>query len=348
MNYYRKNPGLIRKAGLLLIPVIILIAFYSCGSAEGDFNKLLGKYTAGDTSVSENMHEKLLEAFSAAVFDSDDIFFTKNLLLRSGGDEPEIIYPKRMTLDADDSIDDNLTFAAMNGSFILLGNNKGFCLFNHDGEPVSIFKAEAKSTLDAMSLKNHSVIYLSKGRLYEYSIDQKTSRLFDSGEFFAPYKKYFRAYIYSSVKYGALITGIAGSYYISVYDIENGGIKAKNIEASAFDVAIRGNTLYYVRGGAGNWAVMKYDIVNKNKSQVRQVSKLDGVHVTGTGFICMADGKGKIEGYSGEKGTIPAEWTIRGTCDDMVLVEYEGKIYFMEFAVLLEKLRMISSAAKKG
>jgi len=294
------------------------------------------------------MYEKLLEAFSAHEYDSDEIFFTKNILIRRGGDEPEIIYPSKRTLDADESIEDNITFGSMNSKYILLGNNKGFCLFNDDGNPITIFKAEAKSTLDAMSLSNENVIYLSKGKLYEYSIVQKTSRLFDKDDFYAPYKKYFRAFIYSSGKYGALVAGIAGSYYISVYDIETGVIRIRNIESAAFDVAIKGNNLYYLRGGTGNWSVVKYDIASKNKSQVRQLSRIENIFITGTGFITTAEGKGRIEGYSGEKGSVPGEWTIRGSCDDMLLIEYEGRTYLIEFGILLEKLRMIGSVAKKG
>ncbi len=321
--------------------------FTSCGSSEGDFNKLVEKLAAGGGTDLETIHEKLLGAFSISEHGSSEIFFTKNLVLLSGGEEPEVIYPQKATLDADESIDDNTSYGCMNSSNILLGNNKGFCVFNIDGDPVAIFKAEAKETIDAVGLRGGSVIYLLKGKLYEFSISNKSSKVYDKGDFFGPYKKLSRGFVYSTEKYGAVITGIAGSYYISVYDMEKPGIVVKNVEASAFDCAVKGNNLYFLKGGAGNWTVMKYDLVNKSRKEIRKVSKLENVFITGSGFIVYSEGKGRIENYSGEKDTIPREWTIKGSCYDLVLVEYNGKTWLIDFNTLLQKLRQVSGAVKK-
>ncbi|HPS56607.1 MAG TPA: hypothetical protein PK514_00750 [Spirochaetota bacterium] len=329
-----------------LIIIAALFLFSSCGSAEKNYQRLLEKYAGGETSDTEELYESLLDAYSISSHSSDKIFFTKNLVLLSGGDEPEVIYPSSITLSADESIDENITFAGINSDYVILGNNKGFCVFNDDGDPVAIYKSGPKETIDAMAMRNENVIFLSKGKLFEFNISSRQTREFVSGDFSSASKKFFRAFIQSSPKYSALITGIAGSYYISVYDTQNGGLRLKNVDSSAFDFSISGNNLYYLRGGAGNWTVAKYDISSKNRTQIRQVAYLENFVISESGFIIVAEGKSRIENFSGEKSLLPEGWSVKGSCGSMLLIEYDDRIYLIDFNVLMQRLKEISSAVK--
>lgn len=329
-----------------LIVTATLLIFTSCGSAEKSYQKLLEKFAGGEISDTEELYETLLEAYSISSHSSDKIFFTKNLVLLSGGDEPEVIYPSSITLSADESIEENISFAGMNSDYVLLGNNKGFCVFNDDGDPVAIYKTGAKETIDAMAMRNENVIFLSKNRLYEFNISSRQTRDFVSGDFSSSSKKFFRAFIHSSARYSALITGIAGSYLISVYDTQNGAMRIRNVESSAFDFSINGSSLYYLRGGAGNWTVSKYDISSKNRTQIRQVAHLENFVISENGFVAVSDGKSMIESFAGEKSALPEEWSVKGGCGSILLVEYDDRIYLIEFNVLIQKLKEIGNAAK--
>jgi len=326
--------------------VMAPLLFVSCSTAEGKFYKLLERYSAGETALIDELHSSLLEAFSFDSYDSDSIFFTKNLILKRSGEEPEIIYPEEVTLNADESIDENMSFGNMNNGYVLLGNNKGFCVFNSDGDPVAIFRAEQKSTLDAMALREESVVYLSKGRLYEYSVVSKGTRLFDSAEFNAPYKKFFRSFIYTTSEYGALITGIAGYYYISVYDVKKGSVRLKNVSSSAFDCAISGSNLYYLRGGTGAWSVARYEIQSKTRTDLKRLSKLENILITPHGFIYYSEGRGGIENYSGRKAVIPGEWRIKGNCNNLLLIEHDSRLYLVDFSILLDKLMEVNGTSR--
>lgn len=329
-----------------LIVLASVLFFSSCGSAEKDYLELLQKYSAGKTQNTEDLYEALLKAYSISSHSSDKIFFTRNLVLLSGGDEPEVIYPEHITLNADESIEENISFAGMNNEYVLLGNNKGFCVFNNDGDPVAIYKSGANETIDAMAMRNENVVFLSKSRLYEFNISNRQTREFVSGDFSSTSKKFFRAFIHSSARYSALITGIAGSYYISVYDTQNGAMRIKNIDSSAFDFAINGSSLYYLRGGAGNWTVTKYDIASKNRTQIRQVAHLENFVISENGFVIVSDGKSRIESFTGEKSLLPEGWSARGSCGSILLIEYDDRIYLIEFNVLIQKLKEVSSASK--
>lgn len=332
------------RSGLIILLCILIFA--SCGSAERNYQDLLEKYAAGKSSVSGDLYEALLDAFSISSYSSDKIMFTKNLVLLSGGDEPEVIYPAPVTLNADESIEENISFAGINSDYVLLGNNRGFCVFNDDGDPVAIYKAGAKETIDAMAMRNENVVFLSKNRLYEFNISSRQTRVFISGDFSSTSKKFFRAFIYSSDRYSALITGIAGSYYISVYDTQNGGLRLKNIDSSAFDFSINGNSLYYLRGGAGSWTVTKYDIALKNRTQIRQVANLENLVISENGFVIVSDGKSRIESFAGEKYILPEGWSVKSSCGSILLIEYDDRIHLIEFNVLMQKLKEINSISK--
>ena len=234
----------------------------------------------------------------------------------------------------------------MNSDYVILGNNKGFCVFNNDGDPVAIYKSGIKETIDAMAMRNENVVFLSKNRLYEFNIRTRQTKEFISRDFSSASKKFFRAFIHSSARYSALITGIAGSYYISVYDTQNGELKVKNVDSSAFDFSINGNNLYYLRGGAGNWTVTKYDIASKNRTQIRQVAHLENFVISESGFVIVSDGKSRIESFAGEKSALPEEWSVKGSCGSILLIEYDDRVHLIDFSVLIQKLKEISNAPK--
>lgn len=332
----------------ILIIVLSIFISASCGSAEKNYQELLEKYASGKSSVSVDLYEALLEAYSISSHSSDKIVFTKNLVLLSGGDEPEVIYPAPVALNADESIEENINFAGINSDYVLLGNNRGFCVFNNEGDPVAIYKSGAKEMIDAMAMRNGNVVFLSKNRLYEFNISSRQTREFIAGDFSSTSKKYFRAFICSSARYSGLITGIAGSYYISVYDTQNGGLKLKNIDSSAFDFSISGSSLYYLRGGAGNWTVTKYDIASKNRTRIRQVANLENFVVSENGFIIVSDGKSRIESFSGEKSVLPEGWSVKGSCGNILIIEYDDRVHLIEFNVLMQKLKEINSVSNNA
>jgi hypothetical protein len=330
----------------LIIFILFPLFITSCGSAEKEYSRLLEKTARGEKTNTAGLYTALLKAFSITSHKSDKIFFTKNLVLLSRADKPKVIYPLNITLNADYSIEENISHAGLNSRYVLLGNNKGFCVFNDDGDPIAIYKSGAKERIDAIAMQNENVVFLSGNRLHEFNISSRQTRPFITGDFSSPSKKFFRAFILSAEKYSALITGIAGSYYISVYDTLNGSLWMKNIESSTFDFSIKGSDLYYLRGGAGNWSVSRYDLLSKNRTQIRQISSLENFVISESGFVTVSDGRGRIENFSGEKALLPEEWAVKGSCRSILLVEYKSRLYLIEFDTLMQRLREISNAEK--
>jgi len=217
---------------LFIVPLIVFVT--SCSnSPESVYKRMLNKFEKGKSGNISLMTEKFLMAFSDFQVSYDDIFFNKSLILSINTNSIKIIFPETIIIDGDKSLAENIMFADINKNSVILGNNKGFCIFDKDGDPHTVYKTDKKEIIDALSLKDKNVVYLSQGKVFEMSPSDKKVKRMDSGEYHPPYKKYFRSSIISSDKLIALSTGIAGSYYISAFSADTGISLIKNISATS-------------------------------------------------------------------------------------------------------------------
>ena len=281
----------------LTISAVIVLSVSCSNSSEAVYERMLSKYESGKEGNITLMAEKFLMAFSDNKISYEELFFNKSVILSIKNKDIKIVYPEKVSINGDKSISDKISFADMNEENIVLGNSKGFCVFDKDGDPHTVYKSEKKERIDAVSLKGKNIIYLSEGKISELSYGDKKVRRMDPGEYHSPYKKYFRSTISVSEKYIALATGIAGSYYISVFDAISGNSLMKNITASSSELNINDNSLSYVKGGTGSWSVEKYELPSKKRTQIRGVGKIDNIFIARDGFITISGKKYMIESF---------------------------------------------------
>jgi len=332
-----------RNHVILLTIYTAAMFFVSCSnSAESAYERMLGRYQKGKEGNITLMAEKFLMAFSDIKVNYDNLFFNKSVVLSINNKDIKIIFPETVSINGDKSISEKISFADINGENIVLGNSKGFCVFDKDGDPHSVYKSEKKERIDALALKGKNIIFLSEGKISELSYSDKKVRRMDPGEYHSPYKKYFRSSIIVSDKFIALATGIAGSYYISVFDAVSGNAVMKNITASSSELNINDNNLSYVRGGTGSWSVEKYELPSKKRNQIRGAGKIDNIFIAKDGFITISGKKYTVESFNGEKGVMPQDWNIIGICRNAVLIEYGKIVYLLDFPVLLQKIKELN------
>ncbi len=324
---------------MLLLLIFPLISFSCINSPQSVYERMLDKYAEGKEGNISLMAEKFLMAFAESTLKSDELFFNKSVILAIRGENIEFLFPDDEKISGDKSIGGNVTFADMNKDFMVIGNGTGFVVFDDDGDPQTVYKPEKKGRIDAVALKGKNVIYISDAKLFEMSpADKKVSRT-DQGEYFPPYRKFFRSTLTVSEKYTVLATGIAGSYYLSVFENSTGRSVMKNITASSTELIMNDSELIYVRGGTGSWSVEKYEISTKKRSQIKSAGKIDNIFIATDGFITISGKKYIIESFKGERGAMPSDWNILGICRNMVLIEYGKTVYMMDFPALLSKIR---------
>ena len=265
---------------------ILFIGLFCSNSPKSMYERALKKYDKEKGDDPAQITEMFLVAFSGATVDYEHIFFNKSVVL-SLKDNIEIVYPKRIIIKGDESIKDNISFADMNKDCIVLGNSNGFCIFNEDGNPYSIYKSEKKERIDAIALKGKDVVYLSNGKIFKMSHEDKKVARADSGEYHSPYKRYFKSSTLGNDQFIILNIGIAGSYYINVFNADDGSSVMKNISASSLEFNINDKDLLYVRGSTGKWSVEKYEIPIKKRGSIKNIGWINNIFIAGDGFIIV-------------------------------------------------------------
>ena len=320
------------------VAAIIIIGLICSNSSKSVYERMVKNYDAESGDNITQIIEMFLTAFSKTSVDSGHIFFNKSVVL-SLKDNIEVVYPEKIILNADASIKDNITFADMNKDCIVLGNNNGFCIFNDDGNPYSVYKSEKKERIDAIALNGKDVVYLANSKMFKMPHEDKKITRMDSGEYNSPYKKYFKSSILVNDKFIILNIGIAGSYYINVFNAENGNSLKKNISASSLEFNVNDANLLYVRGGTGKWSVEKYEIPVKKRSNIKNLGWINNIFIAQDGYIIVQNKNYIIESIANnEKGYLPHDWNIIGICRNIVLIEYGNIVYLIEFPLLLDKI----------
>ena len=327
---------------IFITAAILFTGLFCSNSPKSIYERALKKYDTAKGDSPAQITELFLAAFSSAAVDNEHIFFNKSVVL-SLKDVIEVVYPKRVILKGDESIKENISFADMNNDCIVLGNSKGFCLFNKSGDPYSIYTSEKKERIDAIALKGKDVFYLSSSKISKRSHeDEKITRI-DSGEYNSPYKKYFKSSTLGNDQFIALNMGIAGSYYINVFDGETGSSVMKNISASSLEFNINDKDLLYVRGNTGKWSVEKYEIPTKKRSSIKDIGWINNIFIAGDGFIIVQDKNCIIQGFNKGRAYLPNLWNVIGICRNIVLIEYGTTVYLVDFPVLLERIIELNS-----
>jgi len=336
------------KFSELIITCIIPFFLFSCSiTSKGKYEDILEKYAEGELNDTSVITGTILELFASSSVSSDNLYFNKSTVITGSGGDISLVYPRDVKLNADKIISDNILYADAGLNRIVLGNSKGFCVFDGDGDPVNVYMADKKEKIDASAIRGDNAVFLSGGNIQELSGDEKKVRKIDPGIYNPPYKKLFRAAMISTDKYYGLITGIAGSYYISIFDVASGSSIVKNIAASSFEFNIKDDYVLYVRGGTGVWSVVKFEIPLKKRIELKKLGKISDVYIGESGFIFISEKRTYIEKFEGEKWEAPEETDVRGICRDDVLVQYKGKTYIIEFNVLYDRL-MEFSRVKEG
>ncbi len=325
--------------------LLLSLSFLSCSlTSEGKYRDILEEYAEGKLIDTSLITETILERFASTSINGENLFLSKNTIVKGNENDISIVFPETVNLNVDKIISDNISFADISENRILLGNRKGFCAFNRGGDPVTVYRADKKEVIDAASLRGDNTVFLSDGRILELSDSEKKVTRLDPGEYDPPYRKFFRSSIVSSDKYIGLITGIAGSYYISIFDSESGQARVKNIAASSFEFNLKDDYLLYIRGGTANWTVIKYDIPVKKRNELKTLGKIGDVYLAEDGFFYINEKRAFIENLKGEKWETPPELNVKGICRNSVLALYNGKIYIIDFNVLFEKVKEFGQA----
>lgn len=329
-----------KSALSFLIPaaVVLFIILTGCGKNPVEkYQSALEKYPEEnpDRGIVE---EAFFKAFGQEKPGSETLFFNKRVILNSVNDSIEIVFPEKVKLKIDDSIKGNVEYADTGSEIIVLGNKSGFYVFDIKGDYISSYKTEGKEKIEAVAVSGGSVLFLKDHLLYSYSsVDQKAVK-FIEGTFSPPYRIYYKADMIVQGNYLAIITGIAGTYYISVINTETASVKMKNIAASSFEFAFTEDEVICIKGTSGKWSLNRYEYKVKSNEKLTPLGKLSAIYLTQHGYILEQGGEIIIYDFQNNRISVPFDCTVSGRSRNSLIVRFRENNYIIDFSVFSKEI----------
>ncbi len=325
---------------IVLIPaaLVLFLLISGCGKNPVEkYQNAIEDYLDGDSERGV-VEDAFFKAFGREKPGSETLFFNKRVILNSVNDSIEIVFPEKVKLEIDNSIKGSVEYADTGSEIIVLGNKSGFFVFDITGEFIASYKTEGKKKIDAVAASGGSVLFLMDHVLYSYSpVDDRAGKLVE-GTFTPPYKLYYKADMIVQGNYLAIITGIAGTYYISVINTEAASVKMKNIAASSFEFAFTEDEVICIKGTSGKWSLNRYEYKVKSNEKLTPLGKLSAIYLTQHGYILEQENEIVIYDFENNRISVPFDCSVSGRSRNSLIVRFRENNYIIDFSVFSREI----------
>ncbi len=331
----------------ILFPILviaILSLFISCiKDHDALLSKAISRYKAGDSTQLYEIEREIALSISIATFDTANLMSHSNIIFTTDRKSLNVLYPfKKKFFDIpinDDYIfdaDDTL-FSSTNGIEINFQNDK-----TDSDRTIAI--GNEKNKIKAISIFKEKTIFLFNEKLYEWKNSAGEPEMIFKDLFNAPYAKFYNAIFNKSDKNLGLITGIAGSYYFSLIDVEQKKILIKNLSLSSSRIYFNNETIYFVGGSSGKWELFSYTITDKKKNSIRVFTDLVDI-IPAEGGYFFENPKGIWCGGYDENAPVIIPFNIKPfeKCGSYVIIEVNKKYYLSDMKKMLNKINTLKN-----
>ena len=328
--------------GVILLWAMVLGACTK--TPQERYDKILQQYRTGEVKEDpQPLAQGLLEYAALGQTKNKDIVTGDEVLFKNDEDTLAILWPEE---EYNLSMVRQITEVAMDETNTVATDGKEFFLYTRKGELLKRGgPKESEETIEAMVLYREGIFYYRGGRVYRHDLTADRSRPFTGESFKSPYKEYFQKRLLRKNSIGALVLGIAGSYYISLFDLAAEEMRIKNLKAASSHIALGDEGIYYVTGKTGGWEVMFLQYDNKEKTKIRSFKDILNLELFSEALVTETKKGVFIMPYRGEAVKIPFNFTIKGKSGENMIIESEGELYLASVPLFFEGLLLAERAA---
>jgi|GEM_PF-5717128 len=317
------------KSRFLIAAVMIFTAVLLSSCSKNpmeEYNSLKDKAGKGETVDEGELRKAFHKAYGSAVIPQKNCFIGENFVASLQENEFKIVYPANCTIDIDKVNINGLKYGFMNDRFIVLGNLNRISVFSNKGKYITSFEDD-KSDIKSLQLYFDEILRFDGEKIDVYDLKTETISALTSENFLPPYKKYYKSQILVKDRKISILTGIAGSYYLSVLDIETGKTLIKNIAVSSSSFYVKNNSVYCVKGGSGSWKIYEYDIATKQKKEFRQLNNIENLFFNEDLIFIKKESGVKIYSYDNLEIKMDIKPDILGIIRDGLVLRENKKLY---------------------
>lgn len=336
--HFTEVVGNFKKAFIFMLFFVLIC---SCSkSPQEKYEDLSLKIKKEGSSDYTGLTTLFLEAFSSARLNGNDHFINENIAIEAAGEDINVVYPAVYSFSSDEIKIDGISYGDTNSAYLLLGNKKGFNVFNKAGKLIAVQLFE-KSTVDSAILYYDEVYFLKDNVLNKFDIKAERVSRVNGTKFLPPYKKFFHNRIIISNNKLGVITGVAGSYYLSVVDLESGNIMIKDILVSSASFMIKENKVYCIKGNSGDWNVAVYHVRTKNKKNTLKIKSIENIYFCENLILLKNGDKYRFYDYDGKEIHSKLKLNISKIMRHGLVVRGKNKLFIVKDKIYLEKTNML-------
>jgi hypothetical protein len=306
----------------------------SCGNTPVEkYDEAVKNYMKGDIDR-VLLEDAFFKAFGKEKPGNETLFFNKRVILNRSDDSIEFVFPEEIKLKIHERIEGSIEYADTGKNIFVLGNRKSFYIFTRTGELLASYKVKEEEKIDAIaaSASGNSLFFLMDHTVYVYTPETGKAEKLVDGTFPPPYSIYYKADMIVQGNYLAIISGIAGAYYISVINTESTAVKMKNIAASSFEFAFTEDEVICIKGTSGKWSLNRYEYKLKNREKLTPIGKLAAIYLTQHGYLVEKDEMLTIYDYDNNSIDIPFDCSVSGRSGNSLIFRFNDKNYIVDFS----------------
>lgn len=337
------------KKGLFIGTAIAGAAlFFACGSGtEKKFEAALAKYcesrSESDRSgaIQRLVEHALRREFPlASVAENGAVYVREKNALR-------FLWPKSFPIHQREEF--RFIGADLSTGAVGFSHKNEIALFDGSGD--SVFSGNLPGSGDVMAMAfSHDGHYILHGnRLVHRAVDGTVTQVLDipvTGSL--PSQATCRALMVKSGDFIAVNCGHAGVYSLSIVDVRQKKLMAKDVPNASLRFGFWDGSIAYVTGGAGNWALMRMDVLTKKNEIIRRFTSIDDIAFAEK-FACAIE-KGAL--LVGNLESQEFYWSadavdMQGVAGDCFLLKKNNVALLVGAATLFDGLKKVEQCCGK-
>lgn len=341
-----KIHSLIRLKHLVTI-LLFIVLFAGCTQNPGKkIEKGIELYISGETAKAITLIEDgLVNSALINKIKVNQLSFGENVLFYRQKKNLRIIWPLELNIEISEKY--NLISYFPEANKLGLSNGYDIKLYDSAGNLIKTCgPTPDDKRIKAFTLINELIYYYKDKKVFIYDpagdtekqlSNVKTQLLFDNESYDAKFYKTDNSLV--------AVAGIAGRYYLSIYDLKNNSVILANYEIASLKLLFRNDDIYYVSGSAGNYTIIKKSIAAKKQKNLMEFKNLKDIEFFAS-EILFEDKEGLwFAGYESSRQKIPFRYELAGQCGGNPVIKYANNYYVTDVIRFADSLNQIKEKA---
>lgn len=330
------------RKNLLLINSLLLIITGFFISCKKDFKialeNAIRRYISGDKTAFADIEENFINTVSVLTIQMEKKIVLSKIALIRDKNSYEIIYPQSFKIRKENL---NIRIADYNDDIVALSDGLRIYVADGEGEIVKTVKPgiEASRIKDIVIIGN-KIIYYFDEKLYYYNYRSDENGIHCNKKLSPPYAKYYKASLGRIDDNNiSVVTGAGGLYYLYIYNSALGEIWNKKYKVSTPKLLCLDNSIYMVKGNAGNWKLVKLDLFNKSEKVIDSFSNISDIELIPEGYLYHIGETLWYKNFMGNKFKIPFKYSINGIINNHAVLKFHNRLFVINWKKMQRKLR---------